>query len=223
MMRKKYFSIIYMILQKDFISESREKLNLMYFLILAPTISLILFIFNDSGNFIYLYFLTVLIDSLLTNQRISRQEIAPDGDLILINAPIDLSIFCLSKILFAFILNIFINVIVFLTFLLISNGLFFNNLKNFIILSIFFSLGLSIILTMFSLMLERIKGEGQFMFIMIYPLIVPLLILSQNSLVEINYIDFAEFINSFSLQVLIAFDILLLAICPILFSYSVRR
>jgi len=212
-----------MILQKDFISESREKLNLMYFLILAPTISLILFIFNDSGNFIYLYFLTVLIVSLLTNQRISRQEIAPDGDLILINAPIDLSIFCLSKILFAFILNIFINVIVFLTFLLISNGLFFNNLKNFIILSIFFSLGLSIILTMFSLMLERIKGEGQFMFIMIYPLIVPLLILSQNSLVEINYIDFAEFINSFSLQVLIAFDILLLAICPILFSYSVRR
>ena len=223
MRRKKYFSIIYMILQKDFISESREKLNLMYFLILAPTISLILFIFNDSGNFIYLYFLTVLIVSLLTNQRISRQEIAPDGDLILINAPIDLSIFCLSKILFAFILNIFINVIVFLTFLLISNGLFFNNLKNFIILSIFFSLGLSIILTMFSLMLERIKGEGQFMFIMIYPLIVPLLILSQNSLVEINYIDFAEFINSFSLQVLIAFDILLLAICPILFSYSVRR
>ena len=109
-MRKKYFSIIYMILQKDFISESREKLNLMYFLILAPTISLILFIFNDSGNFIYLYFLTVLIVSLLTNQRISRQEIAPDGDLILINAPIDLSIFCLSKILFAFILNIFIKI-----------------------------------------------------------------------------------------------------------------
>jgi hypothetical protein len=76
---------------------------------------------------------------------------------------------------------------------------------------------------MFSLMLERIKAEGQFMLIMIYPLIVPFLILAKNSLIEINYMDFMEFINSFSLQVLIAFDILLLAICPILFSYSVRR
>ena len=223
MIDKKNFSIIYMILEKDFVSEFRDKLNLMYFLILAPTISLILFIFNNSDDFLYLYFLSVLIVSLLTNQRISRQEISPNGDLILINIPIDLSIFCLSKILFTFILNIFINLIVFSTFFLISNGLFFDDLKNFTILSIFFSLGLSTILTMFSLMLERIKAEGQFMLIMIYPLIVPFLILAKNSLIEINYMDFMEFINSFSLQVLIAFDILLLAICPILFSYSVRR
>jgi ABC-type transport system involved in cytochrome c biogenesis permease component len=84
-------------------------------------------------------------------------------------------------------------------------------------------LGLSVILTMFSLMLERVKTEGQFMLIMVYPLIVPFLILSHNSLIEINHAHFSVFINSFSLQVLIAFDILLLAICPILFSYSVRR
>ena len=159
----------------------------------------------------------------MTNQRISRQEISPSGDLILISAPIDMSIFCLSKILFAFILNIFMSLVVFATFLLISSGSFFNKLPNFVILAILFLLGLSVILTMFSLMLERIKTEGQFMLIMVYPLIIPFLILSHNSLIEINYVHFSTFISSFSLQVLIAFDILLLAICPILFSYSVRR
>ena len=210
-------------LQKDFLSESRERLNLMYLLVLAPTISLILLIFNNSDNVIHLYFLSILIIGLMTNQRISRQEISPSGDLILISAPIDMSIFCLSKILFAFILNIFMSLVVFATFLLISSGSFFNKLPNFVILAILFLLGLSVILTMFSLMLERIKTEGQFMLIMVYPLIIPFLILSHNSLIEINYVHFSAFISSFSLQVLIAFDILLLAICPILFSYSVRR
>ena len=141
-------------LQKDFLSESRERLNLMYLLILAPTISLILLIFNNSDNVIHLYFLSILIIGLMTNQRISRQEISPSGDLILISAPIDMSIFCLSKILFAFILNIFMSLVVFATFLLISSGSFFNKLPNFVILAIFFLLGLSVILTMFSLMLE---------------------------------------------------------------------
>ena len=222
-MNKKYFSILYMMLQKDFLSESRERLNLMYLLILAPTISLILLIFNNSDNVVHLYFLSILIIGLMTNQRISRQEISPSGDLILISAPIDMSLFCLSKILFAFILNIFMSLVVFATFLLISSGSFFSKLPNFVILAIFFLLGLSVILTMFSLMLERVKTEGQFMLIMVYPLIIPFLILSHNSLIEINYVHFSAFISSFSLQVLIAFDILLLAICPILFSYSVRR
>jgi len=212
-----------MMLQKDFLSESRERLNLMYLLVLAPTISLILLIFNNSDNVIHLYFLSILIIGLMTNQRISRQEISPSGDLILISAPIDMSLFCLSKILFAFILNIFMSLVVFATFLLISSGSFFSKLPNFVILAIFFLLGLSVILTMFSLMLERVKTEGQFMLIMVYPLIIPFLILSHNSLIEINYVHFSAFISSFSLQVLIAFDILLLAICPILFSYSVRR
>ena len=222
-MNKKYFSILYMMLQKDFLSESRERLNLMYLLVLAPTISLILLIFNNSDNVIHLYFLSILIIGLMTNQRISRQEISPSGDLILISAPIDMSLFCLSKILFAFIHNIFMSLVVFATFLLISSGSFFSKLPNFVILAIFFLLGLSVILTMFSLMLERVKTEGQFMLIMVYPLIIPFLILSHNSLIEINYVHFSAFISSFSLQVLIAFDILLLAICPILFSYSVRR
>ena len=139
-------------------------------------------------NVVHLYFLSILIIGLMTNQRISRQEISPSGDLILISAPIDMSIFCLSKILFAFILNIFMSLVVFATFLLISSGSFFSKLPNFVILAIFFLLGLSVILTMFSLMLERVKTEGQFMLIMVYPLIIPFLILSHNSLIEIKII-----------------------------------
>ena len=107
--------------------------------------------------------------------------------------------------------------------MLLAGGLFFENTNNFIIFSIFFSLGLSTILTTFSLMLERIKSEGQFMMIMVYPLIIPFLVLSYNCLAQLNLLDFIPFVDTFSLQVLIAFDILLLAVCPILFSYSVRR
>jgi len=212
-----------MLLSKDFLSEFRDKLNFVYYLILSPAISLIFYIFNDSQNPLYLYFLTILIINLITNQRISRQEISSQGELILINMPLDLSVFCLSKIIFTFILNFVISFITIAVFMLLAGGLFFENTNNFIVFSIFFSLGLSTILTAFSLMLERIKSEGQFMMIMIYPLIIPFLVLSYNCLAELNLLDFILFIDTFSLQVLIAFDILLLAVCPILFSYSVRR
>ena len=220
---KKYFSIIYMLLSKDFLSEFRDKLNFVYYLILSPAISLIFYIFNDSQNPLYLYFLTILIINFITNQRISRQEISSQGELILINMPLDLSVFCLSKIIFTFILNFVISFITIAVFMLLAGGLFFENTNNFIIFSIFFSLGLSTILTTFSLMLERIKSEGQFMMIMVYPLIIPFLVLSYNCLAQLNLLDFIPFVDTFSLQVLIAFDILLLAVCPILFSYSVRR
>ena len=212
-----------MLLSKDFLSEFRDKLNFVYYLILSPAISLIFYIFNDSQNPLYLYFLTILIINLITNQRISRQEISSQGELILINMPLDLSVFCLSKIIFTFLLNFVISFITIAVFMLLAGGLFFKNTNNFIIFSIFFSLGLSTILTTFSLMLERIKSEGQFMMIMVYPLIIPFLVLSYNCLAQLNLLDFIPFVDTFSLQVLIAFDILLLAVCPILFSYSVRR
>ena len=212
-----------MLLSKDFLSEFRDKLNFVYYLILSPAISLIFYIFNDSQNPLYLYFLTILIINLITNQRISRQEISSQGELILINMPLDLSVFCLSKIIFTFILNFVISFITIAVFMLLAGGLFFENTNNFIVFSIFFSLGLSTILTAFSLMLERIKSEGQFMMIMVYPLIIPFLVLSYNCLAQLNLLDFIPFVDTFSLQVLIAFDILLLAVCPILFSYSVRR
>ena len=212
-----------MLLSKDFLSEFRDKLNFVYYLILSPAISLIFYIFNDSQNPLYLYFLTILIINFITNQRISRQEISSQGELILINMPLDLSVFCLSKIIFTFLLNFVISFITIAVFMLLAGGLFFKNTNNFIIFSIFFSLGLSTILTTFSLMLERIKSEGQFMMIMVYPLIIPFLVLSYNCLAQLNLLDFIPFVDTFSLQVLIAFDILLLAVCPILFSYSVRR
>ena len=212
-----------MLLSKDFLSEFRDKLNFVYYLILSPAISLIFYIFNDSQNPLYLYFLTILIINFITNQRISRQEISSQGELILINMPLDLSVFCLSKIIFTFLLNFVISFITIAVFMLLAGGLFFENTNNFIIFSIFFSLGLSTILTTFSLMLERIKSEGQFMMIMVYPLIIPFLVLSYNCLPQLNLLDFIPFVDTFSLQVLIAFDILLLAVCPILFSYSVRR
>ena len=85
-----------MLLSKDFLSEFRDKLNFVYYLILSPAISLIFYIFNDSQNPLYLYFLTILIINFITNQRISRQEISLDGELILISAPIDLSIICFA-------------------------------------------------------------------------------------------------------------------------------
>ena len=212
-----------MLLSKDFLSEFRDKLNFVYYLILSPAISLIFYIFNDSQNPLYLYFLTILIINFITNQRISRQEISSQGELILINMPLDLSVFCLSKIIFTFLLNFVISFITIAVFMLLAGGLFFENTNNFIIFSIFFSLGLSTILTTFSLMLERIKSEGQFLMIIVYPLIIPFLVLSYNCLAQLNLLDFIPFVDTFSLQVLIAFDILLLAVCPILFSYSVRR
>ena len=100
--------------------------------------------------------------------------------------------------------------------------LFINGI-NFISLCFLFTLGLSSILSTFSLMLERVRGEGQFMFILIYPLILPFLILGYSSIMLVNISDSLFFFKSFPLQALAAFDILLLTICPILFSYSIRR
>ena len=129
-----------MLLSKDFLSEFRDKLNFVYYLILSPAISLIFYIFNDSQNPLYLYFLTILIINFITNQRISRQEISSQGELILINMPLDLSVFCLSKIIFTFLLNFVISFITIAVFMLLAGGLFFENTNNFIIFSRYFIL-----------------------------------------------------------------------------------
>ena len=219
---KNFFKIFILILKKDILVETREKLNLVYLLILSPTLSLIAFVFIGSDNPTALFFFTSLIVALLANQRVSRQEVSLGGDLILISAPCDLSIVCFSKILFFILINIFINLIVFITLSLISEDIFLNSI-NFLTLCFLFSVGISSILSTFSLMLERIKGEGHFMFILIYPLILPFLLLSYNSILLIDLYGGESFFSSFSLQALVAFDILLLTICPILFSYSIRR
>ena len=218
-----FFQIVLLILKKDIRVEMRERLNLVYLFILSLTLSLIGFIFIGSDNMTELFFFSVLIISLITNQRISRQEVSLSGELILINAPCDLSILCFSKILYFILVNTFVCVTVVSTLSIVSGMIIFENTTNFVLLCFLFSIGISSILTTFSMMLERIKGEGQFMFILIYPLILPFLILTYNSISMIDVSIGNDFLNSFSLQALIAFDILLLTICPILFSYSIRR
>ena len=89
---RNFIDIVFLILKKDLRIEFREKLNLIYVIILAISLSLIGFTFIGSNNLIELFFYTSLISSLVANQRISRQEISLDGELILISAPIDLSI-----------------------------------------------------------------------------------------------------------------------------------
>ena len=214
---------VILIFMKDLKTEIREKLNVVYLFILCPTLSLIMFIFLGEKSMVELFFLTCLIVALVANQRISRQEISVGGELILISAPIDLSILCFSKILFFIFINVFINIIVFITLFMLSNNFILIDFIGFSFLCLLFTIGLSSILCTFSLMLERIKGEGQFMFILIYPLIVPFLVLSYNSINLLGLLPSEEFFSSFALQGLAAFDILLLTICPILFSYSIRR
>ena len=218
-----FFQIVLLILKKDIRVEMRERLNLVYLFILSLTLSLIGFIFIGSDNMTELFFFSVLIISLITNQRISRQEVSLGGELILINAPCYLSILCFSKISYFILVNTFVCVTVVSTLSIVSGMIIFENTTNFVLLCFLFSIGISSILTTFSMMLERIKGEGQFMFILIYPLILPFLILTYNSISMIDVSIGNDFLTSFSLQALIAFDILLLTICPILFSYSIRR
>ncbi|MBT4434899.1 hypothetical protein HOD02_01155 [bacterium] len=218
-----FFSLVLLILKKDFVIETREKLNLSYLIILCPTITLIISIFVQSQAIFMEYFLSILIITLLVNQRISRQEISTGGELILIGAPFDLSILCFSKIIFFVILSFIIHLIVFLVFSLILSMNLNSDLIIFISISCLFSIGLSAILTTFSLMLERVKGEGQFMLILVYPLIIPFLVLAHSSILSIQTMTSMEVFESFSFQALLAFDILLLTVCPILFSYSIRR
>jgi hypothetical protein len=220
---RNFAKIIILILEKDLKIELREKLNLTYVFILSITLSLIGYTFIGPNKLIELFFFISLIASLVANQRISRQEISLGGELILISVPFDLSIICFAKILFFIIISLLINFTVFITLSLVSNVSIFDYGVNFLTLCILFIVGVSSILSTFSLMLERIKGEGQFMFILIYPLILPFLILAYNSIILVHISDSAVFFQSFSLQALVAFDILLLTVCPILFSYSIRR
>lgn len=75
---RNFIDIVFLILKKDLRIEFREKLNLIYVIILAISLSLIGFTFIGSNNLIELFFYTSLISSLVANQRISSQEISLD-------------------------------------------------------------------------------------------------------------------------------------------------
>ena len=217
------FKILKIIFFKDVLIEIREKGNFYYILILSAVFSLVFTTYLDYKYILFSFYITLLITSMLVNQRISRQELGKNDELIVFSLPFDLSIFCIAKIIFNFFIFIFQALLLIFLYNLFSNSYYIEFNYNFILFTIIYILGLSIFFTCFSLMLERIKGEGQFMFITILPLVVPFLFLSFNTLNQLYYYEFSEFIKLFNLQLLIAFDILLFAVCPILFSYALRR
>ena len=217
------FKILKIIFFKDVLIEIREKGNFYYILILSAVFSLVFTTYLDYKYILFSFYITLLITSMLVNQRISRQELGKNEELIVFSLPFDLSIFCIAKIIFNFIIFIFQALLLIFLYNLFSNSYYIEFNYNFILFTIIYILGLSIFFTCFSLMLERIKGEGQFMFITILPLVVPFLFLSFNTLNQLYYYEFSEFIKLFNLQLLIAFDILLFTLCPILFSYALRR
>tara|TARA_B100000945_G_scaffold42650_1_gene28901 strand:- start:826 stop:1482 length:657 start_codon:yes stop_codon:yes gene_type:complete len=217
------FKILKIIFFKDVLIELRDKGNFYYILILSAVFSLVFTSYLDYKYILFSFYITLLITNMLVNQRISRQELGKNDELIVFSLPFDLSIFCIAKIIFNFIIFIFQAILLIFLYNLFSNSYYIEFNYNFILFTIIYILGLSIFFTCFSLMLERIKGEGQFMFITILPLVVPFLFLSFNTLNQLYYYEFSEFIKLFNLQLLIAFDILLFAVCPILFSYALRR
>ena len=217
------FKILKIIFFKDVLIEMRDKGNFYYILILSAVFSLVFTSYLDEKYILFSFYITLLITSMLVNQRISRQELGKNDELIVFSLPFDLSIFCIAKIIFNFFIFIIQAILLIFLYNLFSNSYYIEFNNNFIFFTIIYILGLSIFFTCFSLMLERIKGEGQFMFITILPLVVPFLFLSFNTLNQLYYYEFSEFIKLFNLQLLIAFDILLFTVCPILFSYALRR
>ena len=216
-------NLIKIFLLKDLKVEFKEKTNFFYILILLSTFTLIVTTYFKHENPLNLYFLIFLIIHFFSHQRISRQEIGTSDDLIVFNLPIDLSLFCIAKILFSTSLFFVINIFLFLLYNLLTQEELINLNYGFFLFSFIFSIGINSILTSFSLLLERIKGEGHFMFILIFPLILPFIFLSFNSISDLYSMNFYKFISSFNFQILFAFDILLFALCPILFSYALRR
>ena len=217
------FKILKIIFFKDVLIEMRDKGNFYYIIILSAVFSLVSTSYLDEKYILFSFYITLLITSMLVNQRISRQELGKNDELIVFSLPFDLSIFCIAKIIFNFFIFIIQAILLIFLYNLFSNSYYIEFNYNFIFFTIIYILGLSIFFTCFSLMLERIKGEGQFMFITILPLVVPFLFLSFNTLNQLYYYQFNEFIKLFNFQLLIAFDILLFAVCPILFSYALRR
>ena len=217
------FKILKIIFFKDVLIEMRDKGNFYYILILSAVFSVVFTSNLDEKYILFSFYITLLITSMLVNQRISRQELGKNDELIVFSLPFDLSIFCIAKIIFNFFIFIIQAILLIFLYNLFSNSYYIEFNNNFIFFTIIYILGLSIFFTCFSLMLERIKGEGQFMFITILPLVVPFLFLSFNTLNQLYYYQFNEFIKLFNFQLLIAFDILLFAVCPILFSYALRR
>lgn len=216
-------NLIKIFLLKDLKVEFKEKTNLFYMLVLLSTFTLIITTYFKHENPLNLYFLIFLIIHFFSHQRISRQEIGTSDDLIVFNLPVDLSLFCIAKIIYCTFLFFVINVFLYLLYNLLTQDELIKLNYGFLLFSIIFSIGINTILTAFSLLLERIKGEGHFMFILIFPLILPFIFLSFNSINDLYSMNFYEFIFSFNFQILFAFDILLFALCPILFNYALRR
>ena len=217
------FKILKIIFFKDVLIEMRDKGNFYYILILSAVFSLVFTSYLDEKYILFSFYITLLITSMLVNQRISRQELGKNDELIVFSLPFDLSIFCIAKIIFNFFIFIIQAILLIFLYNLFSNSYYIEFNNNFIFFTIIYILGLSIFFTCFSLMLERITGEGQFMFITILHLVVPFLLLYFNTLNQLYYYQFNEFIKLFNFQLLIAFDILLFTVCPILFSYALRR
>ena len=96
------FKILKIIFFKDVLIEMRDKGNFYYIIILSAVFSLVFTSYLDEKYILFSFYITLLITSMLVNQRISRQELGKNDELIVFSLPFDLSIFCIAKIIFNF-------------------------------------------------------------------------------------------------------------------------
>ena len=89
-------------------------------LVLLSTFTLIITTYFKHENPLNLYFLIFLIIHFFSHQRISRQEIGTSDDLIVFNLPVDLSLFCIAKIIYCTFLFFVINVFLYLLYNLLT-------------------------------------------------------------------------------------------------------
>lgn len=218
--------LIWTLAQKDLRIEWRSRQSLLTTVFFAL---LILVIFNfsfDPGSpaiqasapgILWVSLLFPSVIQLNRSFQLEREEGTLHGILL---SPLDRGLFFLGKLLANWLFLLLIDILVLVAFVIFFNLSLSVGLLWIGLLMVLASLGYTAVGTLFAAMVSSLRTREVLLPILLFPIVIPVIIAAVNATGELLNPGEVEFLRVW-IQLLVAFDVIFLAACFVVFEYVV--
>lgn len=222
-----HLALIWVLAAKDLKTEYRSRqafLTTLFFALLILTIFQFAFdpgsqvTHEASPGILWVALLFPGIVQLNRSFQLEREEGTLQGILL---SPIDRGVLFLGKFLANWIFLLVVDLLIVLAFVFLFNLSFDGRLLWILLLLLLAGAGFAAVGTLFAAMVSRIRTREVLLPILLFPIIVPMLLAAVNGTQDVLIRQDPRHLSQW-IQLLVAFDVIFLAACFLVFDYVVE-
>lgn len=224
----KHLVLVWLLAKKDLKTEYRSRQAFLTTLFFALLILVIFHFAFDPGSqatreaspgILWVALLFPGIIQLNRSFQMEREEGTLEGILL---SPLDRGVFFMGKFLANWLFLFAIDVLILLAFVVLFNLSVEAGLMWVFLLIVLAGAGFTAVGTLFAAMVSSIRTREVLLPILLFPIIVPTILAAVNGTQEVLIRKDTEFLSRW-IQLLVAFDVIFLAACFVVFDYVVEE